>query len=127
MTCDPDELMDAARCFRCIPDGEELTVALVLLCAIVAVEAENPAAPCELSATISFPGPTFTMTWQNPVVYDLLEVWHKPISGPAHIETTLAGTATSFSTSSLAPMDFFSVRGKIGDDYSAFAHSGPCV
>lgn len=125
MTCDPDELMSASRCFACIQNSAAQAIAVLLLCRWAEADIENPAPPCEFSITPG-PGGTVILHWQNGDAYTSVEVWHGPLFGPRHLEATLPGNATSFQTPVLAPGDFFIVRGVVGDDVSPFAHGGPC-
>lgn len=100
---------------------------IYVLCHWAEENNEHIAAPCQLAIAPSGGG-TVTITWFNPVAYTSIEVWHvNLIGGPSHLETTLAGNATSWTTPILAAGDYFLIRGIAGDDHSGWSYSGPCV
>lgn len=127
MNCDAASLVADAKCLVSIPGNLQRAVAIYILCQLAAhFDLEHPPPPCAVTIHLHFPGPVVVLNWTNPVIYDSIEVWHFPLSGSPHIETTLAGTATTFTTPPVLPFDFFSMRGIIADDQSPFGITGPC-
>lgn len=93
VNCDPNELMAAARCFRCIPKGLQRAVQLYLLCQIVKKKS-SPSVLFEwfphasLAQWIDDTGPhttdwnTFAATAHNDLVTDI------DFEGPATVDIT---------------------------------------
>lgn len=126
MICDPAALIESAKCSGCIPIGAAKQVWLSLLCQWASVEVENPPPPCAEFITNNGNG-TVTIHWTNPIVYDSIEIIHTSlVGGFRHLEATIPGTDTSWTTPILAFGDFFLVQGVVGDDRSPFAVTSPC-
>lgn len=127
MTCTPTALAEAARCYEDLPAGDISAIWIQLLCSWAEKDVENPQAPCQENIVLNFPGPTITLSWFNPIVYTAIEILHININtGQTHLEITLPGNATNWTTPVLAAGDNFIIRGVIGDDKSGFAYPGPC-
>lgn len=127
MSCDPNYLAQQSACL-CFGERESLAAQIRLMCIWAGYDIEKPPAPCEENIVLNFPGPTVTLSWFNPIVYTAIEILHININtGSTHLEITLPGNTTNWTTPVLAPGDFFIIRGLVGEDRSGFAYPGPCV
>lgn len=128
MICEASSLASAARCYCGFSTVEGNAALILALCEWAEENSEHIVAPCRENIVLNFPGPTVTLSWFNPIVYTAIEIIHININtGQTHLEITLPGNSTNWTTPVLAAGDNFIIRGVVGDDHSGFAYPGPCV
>ncbi len=105
MNCDPSELIEAAKCFRCIPNGQQGSVQIFLLC-----QWANNQGPC-IPPVIDWLPPLFAIAGgfhgdfvvTTAPTLDIIVYWGFTSGGPYPNTVTLAPNATGFDVLTVIP------------------------
>jgi len=109
MNCDPNALMEAAKCFKCIPRKSQREVLIYLFCQLVNSETpcELPAAPGDLGVAAGFN--KNTLTWPAVVGATSYNIKRALVTGGPYATIDTDNASPYVDATALAGTDYFYV------------------